>query len=358
MPESFLLSRVRLRFNEQWSKLSEDLSAVAFTPDGNLWVASDETQSLERLSPLEPYIFGNHRNFPLKDFIDLPDQEEEIDIEGMDFSNHYLWLIGSHSTKRKKTKGKNPEKDIRRLTEIETESNRYLLARIPVHKGELVKTYSDPDNPEKLLTAGYLQRTDQRNLLIEALEKDAHLGPFVSNVLPSKENGFDIEGLVVRGNRVFIGLRGPVLRGWAIILEIEVEETESGLLQLKEVGEEGHKYKKHFVHLNGLGVRELCLDGQDLIILAGPTMELEGSLRVFRLKNALEHPDNSISYQEEGNLEVLFDLPFVLDADHAEGLALFSCLGEANSLLVVYDSPSSKRLSKKNEVFADVFRLK
>jgi hypothetical protein len=50
----------------------------------------------------------------------------------MDFSSDYLWLVGSHSTKRKKTKGKDPDKDIEILAQIETEVNRYLLARILV----------------------------------------------------------------------------------------------------------------------------------------------------------------------------------------------------------------------------------
>ena len=47
--------------------------------------------------------------------------------------------------------------------------------------------------------------------------------------LPSKDNGLDIEGLAVLGNRVYLGLRGPVLRGRAIILELELEESEPGV---------------------------------------------------------------------------------------------------------------------------------
>ena len=47
------------------------------------------------------------------------------------------------------------------------------------------------------------------------------MGRFVSRVLPDKsvegipsnDNGFDVEGLAVSGNRVFLGLRGPVLAG-------------------------------------------------------------------------------------------------------------------------------------------------
>jgi hypothetical protein len=357
MSKPFLLSRVLLRFDSKAEDLLGELSAVALTPDGSLWLGSDEFLSVERLSLIEPCIYGEHEPFAIGDFVELVNQDDEIDIEGMDYANHYLWLTGSHSTKRKKAKGKTAAKDIARLSTIKTEPNRYLLTRIPVFGKELFKTCSHPDNPDEQLTAACLQKTAQGNILIDALAEDEHLGPFLTFPLPSKENGFDIEGLAVRGDRVFLGFRGPVFRGWAIILELEVEEKEPGILTLKEIGKEGRCYKKHFVQLNGLGVRELCLKEDDLIILAGPTMDVEGSMQVFRLKNALDRSEDTISSQESGELELMFDLPFIPGTDHAEGLALFSCLGQSYSLLVVYDSPDESRKVESNAIYADVFRL-
>jgi hypothetical protein len=175
--------------------------------------------------------------------------------------------------------------------------------------------------------------------------------------LPSKENGFDIEGLAVRGDRVFLGLRGPVLRGWAIIVEIAVEESDAGVLTLKPIGPSDALYKKHFVDLNGLGVREICFLGEDLIILAGPTMALEGAMRVFRLQGILEQPSNSLSSQDSDDLEVLFDLPLTIGSDHAEGLTLFPCLDHNPALMVVYDDPNAARRSDAHSVYADIFRL-
>ncbi|MEG4007813.1 DUF3616 domain-containing protein [Microcoleus sp. Pol11C1] len=355
MPESFLLGRLLLQFNSEAADIITDLSAVALTPDGNLWVGSDETTSIERLSPVAPHIFGEHQRFAIADFLDLPGKSE-IDIEGMDFSSNYLWLVGSHSTKRKKAKGKDAEKDIERLATIETEVNRYLLARIPMKDGVLCESISHSDNQSEQ-KVGCLQRTKTGNLLTDALKDDSHLGLYLSVPIPSKENGFDIEGLAVRGNRIFIGLRGPVLRGWAIILEIEVEEAEPGVLRLKEIGKRGKLYNKHFVDLNGLGVRELCWNGKDLIVLAGPTMTLSGATRVFRLKEILGRSGDSITGQDGGDLEVLFDLPFKVGTDNAEGLSLFPYLGGQNSLLVVYDSPDAGRMVEGNSILADVFKL-
>jgi len=358
MSTPFLLSRVLLRFNSKSEDLRGELSSAAVTPDGSLWVGSDEFLSVERLSLVEPYIFGEHQSFFVGDFVELFNKKDEIDIEGMDYAHNYLWLTGSHSTKRKKPKGKKTETDLARLATIKTELNRYLLARIPVFEGELFKSCTQPDNPDVELTAGYLQKTDNSNILIDALKEDIHLGPFLTFPLPSKENGFDIEGLAVHKDRVFLGFRGPVLRGWAIILEIEVEEQKPGVLGLKAIGKAGALYRKHFVYLNGLGIRELCFKGKDLIILAGPTMDLVGDMRVFLLKDALELGENSISGQESGNLEVLFDLPVNLSLGNAEGLVVFPCLGESDSLLVIYDSPDEVRKVGEKAVYADVFRFK
>lgn len=53
----------------------------------------------------------------------------------MDFDGKYIWIIGSHSTKRKKAKVEN----ISELKSIKRDKNRYLLARIPLVKDKLEK---------------------------------------------------------------------------------------------------------------------------------------------------------------------------------------------------------------------------
>jgi hypothetical protein len=356
MTDSFLLTRVLLTFESKPDEVMSDLSAIARTPDGHLWVGSDELTSIERLTKVGSFAYGDHHSFDTSEFLDLFDADSEIDIEGLDYSQGYLWFVGSHSFKRKKPKGKKAKKDIQRLADIGTDDNRFLLARIPVHEGALVSSCLSSDASGGNLSAAILEKTDQRNMLMTALTDDPHLGPFIQMKLPSKDNGFDIEGITVTGNRVFLGLRGPVLRGWAVILELELEESSSSALVLKQL-DNGELYRKHFVDLNGLGVRELCLQGDDLLILAGPTMDLFGEMQVFRLKDVLEHSKDTLWHQESDALSVLFDVPYVAGADNAEGMTLFPCFGEEQELLIVYDSPAAQRRPSERSIFADVFRL-
>lgn len=358
MTEGFLLTRVLLRLDTDEEDIYQELSAAAFTPDGHLWVASDELLGVERLSPVEPFVFGDRRHFDLGNFFNLLDKEDKIDIEGMDYSHDYLWFVGSHSYKRQKPKGKSAKKDLKRLSTIKLDLNRFLLGRVPVVGGELVKSVEPSDKVEKQLTAATLKTFEKGNVLIDALKEDEHLGTFVSSLIPAKDNGLDIEGLAVNNNKIFLGLRGPVLRGWAVILEIEVEETEPEVLTLKQIGDDGELYYKHFVYLNGLGIRELCLHGEDLIILAGPTMALDSVIQVFRLRKVLKFEGDRVFGEESDRLELLFDLPFCPGSDYAEGLTIFPCLGEKDALMVVYDSPNERRIGESGQVFADVFRLK
>ena len=357
MSAGFLLTRVLLKFEDLKEDLIADLSAITITPDGCLWLGSDEFLGVERLLPQESCVFANHQHFSLKDIFELPDDEDEIDIEGLDYSEGYIWVIGSHSTKRKKPKQKSPEDDLERLTIIKSELNRYLLARIPVVNQELVKKSKSTNESEEPLFAARLEINDQYNPLIEVLRHDDHIGEMISTRLPSKENGLDIEGVAVKGNRIFLGLRGPVIRGLGIILELEVTANPNGILQLNPLGSSGQLYYKHLVDLDGLGIRELCFDGDDLMILSGPTMDVDGFQKLFRFQNILSYQADSITWQDSEDLNLLFELPLKIQEDKAEGLVMFPCLGQSEAVMVVYDSPSYQRKISPDTVLADVFTL-
>ncbi|MET0962282.1 MAG: DUF3616 domain-containing protein [Noviherbaspirillum sp.] len=243
----------------------------------------------------------------------------------------------------------------KQLAKLGFEANRYLLARIPVIKenGVLTLVRESKDGTGKL-SAAILMTNETGNALIDALRDDVHLAPFLP--IPGKDNGFDIEGLAVSGSRLFLGLRGPVLRGFAVILEVEMEDDKAdpALLHLTQVHSGGRCYRKHFLHLGGLGIRDLCVQGADLLILAGPTMDLDGPVMVYRWKNGTRPGEECLLRTDELKHEM--EIPFGKGDDHAEGLCLYAPDGkDASSLLVVYDSAATSRHLGRSTMIADVF---
>ncbi len=356
-----------LRFDPDLDRLDKDkklrdgLSAVVLV-ENTLWLAGDETTRLERLSREDRDVYAGHAAFPLNDYLTLPaGEEEEADIEGLDVSDGYLWLVGSHSLKRSNPKpGKPIAENRKRLSSVTSDGNRYLLARIPLSKlGPVQVLKKELREQDAWRIAGQLRGNAKGNELTDALAKDQHIGDFLA--IPGKDNGLDIEGLAVAEGRVFVGLRGPVLRGWTTILELAVKEDDdaSSTFGLKEIGSNGRPYRKHFLDLGGLGVRDLCIDGDDLLILAGPTMDLDGPVTVFRWRDGAKPKEESLVFSEA--LEKVIDVPFGDGDDHAEGMTLLPQDEKGRrSVLILYDAPSEERKkSVKGEAVlrADVFEL-
>ncbi|MGN9845549.1 DUF3616 domain-containing protein [Nonomuraea sp. H19] len=320
------MEQVELRFDHasQAAQTHTNLSAIRQSATG-LWVAGDETATFEHLTWTGDH-FGDQRTFRLADYVDLPaGPEEEADIEGMARADGHLWLVGSHSLKRRKVKSKDPEKAAERLATVIREENRFILVRLPLRE--------EAPGPGAILAGG-------QNLTAH-LREDRHLGPFLA--LPGKDNGLDVEGIAVVSERVYLGLRGPVLRGWAVMLELRLEDAGKGRLRVRE------PYRKHFLDLGGLGVRDLCPDGDALLLLAGPTMDLDGPVRVLRWRPG---PARQGVIPADA-LETVLELPYGVGCDHPEGLARLA----DGRLMVVYDSPSPARITPAGGVLADVFTI-
>ena len=339
-------SQVLLNFTVEADVVRTSLSAVRHI-EHYLWFGCDETATLERLTLTHDQA-TDHHHFDISDFLKLPNgKEEEVDIEGIAYADYYLWFVGSHSLKRKLVKPeKTPEANIKRLRKIEREENRYTLGRIPLVDGQLFTACPHPEKPDLLLTAAQLKRKKGGNELTDRLEDDRHLGDFLKAKIPGKDNGFDIEGLEVLGDRLLIGLRGPVLRGWSVLLELVLEETDLGVLGLQKLKGSKERYRKHFLDLGGLGIRELCLWGDKLLILAGPTMTLSGTVRVFALPlTALQAEDTLLKPS------IVLEVPYGKGCDRAEGITLLE--PDQQELLIVYDAPAPERLQGDHAVFGD-----
>lgn len=351
-------NQVHIIFSSRRAKLREALSGVVHVGD-TLWVVNDETTYLERFSLKgkdadgSP-VFANHTRFPLADYLDLPDTtDQEVDAEGLAFADGYLWVVGSHSLTREKPDDKaDAETAFRQLATLNRAGNRYLLARIPLDAHQTPRSQIPQGNIT--LQAALLRGDRNGNELTEALRNDPHLQAFL--VIPGKDNGLDIEGLAVNGQRVFLGLRGPVLRGWACILELQplADATDPTLLRLAPIGPDGQLYRKHFLKLDGLGIRDLCVHGEDILILAGPTMSAEGAERIYRWQGGANPQQESAV--DGKTLRLVRELP-VSEDDHPEGICLFPASNDKPDLLVVYDPAERSRLPDKKTVTADLFQL-
>ena len=349
--------------------VSRDLSCVAQV-GGNLWLGSDEGVSVERLTwDAKHKCFGAHAAFDLTKYFTLPaGKDEEIDVEGLFVAPPYLWITGSHSLTRRRAEGRSFDEAIAELTQIQRQTNRYFLARVPLVESaddpgefELRGTAVDPKKPARAITAARLFGTGMTSVLTDALRFDELLRTYVD--LPSKDNGLDVEGLAVADDRVFLGLRGPVLRGWAVMLELEPDYFADGFFTLKEIGKKGRLYRRHFLDLNGLGVRDLERVGDDLLILAGPTMDIDGRVLLLRWKKFKKRERETVVGRDD--LEVLIDFGGgdigKHGMNHAEGITLFTPPDGCNlppGILVTYDSPAGDYVLGDAQVRADLFPLK
>ena len=360
MPSQRIANAVRLEFTPG-ALVHTNLSGAAFSGDW-LWVAGDEACAIDRLRRLDPVgsellRFGEGRSFALADLLDLPGAaDEEADLEGMAVADGYLWVVGSHGLKRKNAEDERDNaSNAKRLAKVTLDRNRRLLACLPIEtdaSGEprLVKEAKDGRRALRL------KGDAESNLLTQALADDRHFGPYMA--IPGKDNGFDIEGLAVDGKRLLLGLRGPVLRGWSALLEIAVE-AHRDQLRLVPLDESGTLLRKHFLQLDGLGVRDLHFSGDDLYILAGPTMVLNGDIRVFKWPFARATISaNREPVRFETVLTESVSLPHGHGTNRAEAICALplAIAGRTPHWLVLYDAPGMDRQDGEYTVFGDLLR--
>jgi len=360
MPNTRSANAVRLEF-APGSLVQTNLSGAAFTGDW-LWVAGDEACGLDRLRRLDPVgsetlRFGEVRDFPLADLLDLPGAaDEEADLEGMAVADGYLWVVGSHGLKRKNIKPDRAHADnAKRLAKVALDANRRLLACLPIEadaQGAPCLLRQATDGRRSLRLKG----DAQANLLTRALAHDPHFGPYMA--IPGKDNGFDVEGLAVDGSRLLLGLRWPVLRGWSALLEIRIE-VRADDLRLAPLDDKGTLVRKHFLPLDGLDIRDLHFSGDDLYILAGPTMVLNGDIRVFKwpLARAVMNA-NREPVRVEGALTEAVSLPHGRGTNRAEAICDLppTMAGSKPRWLVLYDAPGADRRDGEHTVFGDLLR--
>ncbi|MCP9842068.1 DUF3616 domain-containing protein [Synechococcus sp. J7-Johnson] len=310
--------------------LQQNLSALA-ARDGLLWLGGDEGRSLYRLQRLGEHRYGDLCEVKLKDFGLAGGKDDgESDIEGLARDGDRLWLVGSHSLRRRK-----PDDEAEPLRLHDRQSrNAHVLGCLQL-------------NGEGLPVAGQrlaLDPTGGGDVLTRALAADTRIAPFLT--IPSKENGLDIEGIAASGERVLAGLRGPVLRGIALVLDLRVDGLNGNEPTLTMTG-----LHVRYLQLGGLAVRDLAVvpGSEDVLVLAGPTMTMAGPCYLYRWRNALRPRDS------DSPIEVLVEEPEPLlwirdgrpgrpgeGSDKPEGLEVQRLEGSLMAW-VAYDDPTVTR---------------
>jgi hypothetical protein len=209
-----------------------DLSAVASVGE-RLAVASDEGAAVQFLEPTDRPDHYRVRPEPLP----LLPVDDEIDIEAMAYADGTLWVLGSHSIKRRKIDPDEDEAANRaRLLDVSPEPSRQRLFRVRV----------DP-------STGTVVEPPRSFSLRPLLERDPLLGPFTR--IPAVENGVNAEGLAVDGPWLYVGLRSPVLReGHVPVLRLARDDLD--------------RYELLFVRLDGAGIRSLLRVADGFLLLA------------------------------------------------------------------------------------------
>ncbi len=235
------------------------------------------------------------------------EDEEEMDIEGIAADGRVVYVIGSHSRKRKKLKDSREYRKNRKRLEI----GEKVLGRAWLYRLELSSDGSQVSGSK----GGHTK-------LMQAIKEEDALKPFTR--IPSKENGVDIEGLATDGDWLYAGFRGPVLReGYVPVLRFKFDQPARDKRLL-------------YVNLGGRGIRSLARVDGGFLVIAGPVGDEPRSFQLYFWDGNDMVPGDGARSAQPGSLRLLKEIPAPGEAK-AEGLAVLDETDEEYDLMIVFD---------------------
>jgi hypothetical protein len=234
----------------------------------------------------------------------LESSKDEIDMEGAASDSEYVYIVGSHSMRRKKVDEEGTYK-----------KNRKGLARVAPHE----KSYSL--YRIKLTDNGELVSKEQVDLRY-VLANDDMIRSFFT--VPGKENGVDIEGVAVKDGTLFVGFRGPVLRGnFVPVLAFRFEQP--------------NDYELKFVQLSGRGIRDITAVEDGFLIIGGPVGDGDASYKLYFWNGEDSVPGDG---EQSGHMTAVSEI--LTDAGvKPEGIVATSETADEWRMLVVSDGDSN-----------------
>jgi len=276
----------------------QDLSGLACISERFGLVGADESRDVQVVE-----LSRQARTLRIVQTIPLAYAGDEIDTEAIAAEGNRYYVIGSHGISKK---------------EGLPQGNRYSIFRLTV----------DPATglPVRPLVV-------DKASLVGILRTDPVLGAYFGK--PLQQRGVNIEGLAVRGGRLFVGLRGPNLQGDAFVLEIRADDMFSGNLQ--------PAYVLHRLPLGvGYGIREIVAAKSDFLIIAGNSASEPSE----KYTQSLDYDENRefllFSWDGQGsNVHRIGAIPDV--KGKAEAMTILEEAEDHVTVLMLFDGPRQGR---------------
>ncbi len=214
---------------------------------------------------------------------------KELDIEGIAVEGNYIYVVGSHSSRRQTVKSGKSYKTNRKTfndKKIDDETNRDWLYRLKVNS--------------------QIQVTEKKKITLRNIIRQHKVLKTFSRI-PSKENGIDIEGIAVVNDWIYAGFRGPVFRNnYVPVLKFKFDDPENTASLL-------------WVLFGGGGIRDMAKVDDGFLIISGPVGDGPGAYAVHHWDGRDMIPGKKREQAEIGKMIKLgeIDPP---DGGKAEGI--------------------------------------
>ncbi len=307
-------------FDNEYGK---NISGIVFA-ERYLLIGADEGVTVLVLKRKAPSTF-DYTGEP-DGIIRLAREANEVDIEGIARGDKYFYVIGSHSRKRLKVKN-----DLDDDETVQDNLNRLSQTAIEPSREQLIRL--------KLKDDGTFDKNDKKSLksmsLRDFILNHTVLSPF--QVIASKENGIDIEGIAADGDdKLYIGFRGPRLRdNYIPVMVLQPKKGKEENFK-KKFSEKDVAQEVRYVNLDGLGIRGMATVEKGFLILGGPVGDEPLPYHVFFWDGENMVPGKNEREAMQSHIKTLCKIPVPKNIK-AEGITLLKEEPGIYLFMIVYD---------------------